>query len=421
MPLLFLVALLLYLIIGVMVEDTPKKDKFTICGFDENKTQEVLTQNYSSTYQISDYFYYGESLNLLTTPHNPTQVDALIGKTIILHNLCSNEDFSFTVEKKIDRQIATYELTPGFYEVYAIDNLERKRVVYQGELENHDFSTIIRDGKIKQFDLLAHKNLLQDYETTLPKNYLFIGVQEKEPIPDEIDVLLDPYGYNIDVTYLPDLGSQKGSVIENDEMYEAALNLKRELEAKGLRVAITKEKKDQEIMTYGKDGRLYKGYEQKAKYYLLLRFSESENSNTKGMEIIHSSYASSSQANTILYEMKKNSNIVPSNALASDPNNPGVFMSLLIPGKDGRMIYDTNLNIREAGGKATNAGMFSENSEQQNGFAKNNNLGMNSLEIDFIYITNQSDLQNWEKNKQKIVKSFAEAWLKSIRLGKSNE
>ena len=63
-------------------------------------------------------------------------------------------------------------------------------------------------------------------------------------------------------------------------------------------------------------------------------------------------------------------------------------------------------NIREAGGRATMAGKGSENARKENQSFVNAD-GMQGIEIDFAYVTNKEDAENWLKNKEKIARQAA--------------
>ena len=79
------------------------------------------------------------------------------------------------------------------------------------------------------------------------------------------------------------------------------------------------------------------------------------------------------------------------------------------------MIYDVNLNLRESGGRATQAGRYSETSKTENKSFVNAD-GMQAIEIDFGYITNQSDATNWKQHRKEIVTSCAKAFALGINV-----
>ena len=196
------------------------------------------------------------------------------------------------------------------------------------------------------------------------------------------------------------------------QMYKAAVLMKKELEEKyGLRVAITKASKDEKGKAYGSDGRLAKGYKQHAKYYLFLRFSNYANDTIRGFEVAHSYYSSKTLARNLTYGVHKNLKMPLSPMYTG--SDAGIVTGLLAEGADGKTIYDTNLYLRESGGRATLAGKYSETSQEQNADFVNAN-GMQGLEIDFVYISNKEDAALWKKQKNAIIKETARAFAEGI-------
>ena len=64
-PLLLLIALVIYAGVSVFLVKEEKKTSFTVCGFTPEKTVSVLNKKSAEIMSVSDYLYYGESLNLL--------------------------------------------------------------------------------------------------------------------------------------------------------------------------------------------------------------------------------------------------------------------------------------------------------------------------------------------------------------------
>lgn len=419
-PLLFLVIILVYIVARTIINDkTTVSDRFTVCELSEEDSISLLSKQYKDVIEISDYFYYGESLNFYQSKYSPENNDTLSGKTIELKNICSNEVISMTMENTIDQKLVLDEIPQGFYEVYIIDNLVRKRAVFDRPLEENSFYTAKRKGHVNRISLVADKNLLHEYGKTLDQNYLFLQVKQESADNGEIDVLIDPYGMNTDLTWLPDEGAKFNGLNENDEMYYAATVLKEELENKyGLRVMITKNAKDEAGKAYGKDGRIAKGYDHNAKYYLLLRFNNFADDAYRGFEIMHSAYCSRTLARNITYGLEKNLNLTLSELYGT--KDPGIVSCLLAEGKDGKLIYDSNLYLRESGGRGTLAASYSDTSSEQNESFKNEN-GMLGLEIDFAYISNKADAEQWKKSKDEIIKETAKGFAEGINVSSTKK
>lgn len=417
-PFLILVALFMYMLVNLVMEavdDTPPK--FTICDFSEKKTESILSKKYKDPYELSEYLFYGESLNLLKNPYNPEVNDEVVGKTIVLKNLCTGKDYPFAIEGSIDRHIALGEITPGYYEVYVIDNLKQRRITFNRELKDASFTTIEREGKVNQVSLIVDKNILKDYDKKDLPNNLFIEVKQKNPKKTDVDVIIDPSAFNNDFGPTLDRGVQANGLEEYQESFKAATRLKEKLERYGLRVQLTRSNVDDIVNTYGENGRLARGYQSNARYYVHLGMNKSEYDSILGMEIYHSAHSSPTFANALMYDLKKNTKITGNVSNAQDLNNAGVNRAFLIEGKDGRIVYDNDMFIRESGGKATMAAQFSENSESGNAsFAKDNIHGMQSVSLYYSYFTNKQDAAFWKDNWESIVDETAKSIAKYLNV-----
>lgn len=415
-PFFILIFLIIYLIANVFF--IPKKENnegFTICNYSRNKTLSLLNKDFANTYEINDYFFYGETLNLLKDPYDAQKNDELNGKTIKLVNLCTDEEMLFPLENTIDHQLTLNDLSNGFYEIYLVYNLENHRLT-SPKVISEIFHTITRSDTTKKVELISNKDFLGN-ENTLQNNYFSINVTSDIKQHDSFDIMLDPAGGNDDYQMGVDWGFEANGLLENDEMYKAALALKTELEKYGLSVGITKDSMKEEINTYGVNGRLWKGYNKNAKLYVNLQFNSSTYDQVRGMEVYHSAYSSPSLANKILYDLKKNANIDGSTLYASGTSVDGVVASSLVVGMDERKVYDDIMQIRESGGKATQAGMVSENAEKMNAsFAKDNVRGMQAIVIKFLYISNEEDARLWKENFDQIISETAKSIADSLKI-----
>ena len=118
----------------------------------------------------------------------------------------------------------------------------------------------------------------------------------------------------------------------------------------------------------------------------------------------------------MMYYMEKDKVVKAGSLYYTNPSWPGIVTTSLTQGRlDNETIYDLNLQLRESGGRATLAGRYSQTSAEANKSFKDAN-GMQGVELDFAYITNEEDAANWKKNKEKIVKSCAKAFALSINV-----
>ncbi|MBS4883439.1 MAG: N-acetylmuramoyl-L-alanine amidase [Amedibacillus dolichus] len=409
-PLLLLIALILYAIITVLLPDTDDEQSYTICGLNEEKSAQLLNKQNAQIYEIQDYTYYGESLGLYTDTYDTESNDELVGKTLQLHNLCNDKVATMTIDADVDLKISLSDLEPGFYEITVIDDLVEKQLVYKETLESEPFTTIRRNKQVKHATLIANKDLLQDKGIHWKENYLYLQVESGKPDEDVVDVYLDPYGMNTDFQYVPDEGSSGHGLKEYKETYEAAQIIKKQLESYGLKVEISRADVDETAApAYGEDGRFAQAYESGARYYISLRMNQSE-MNLGGVEIWHSAHASSVLGRQIMYGLEKNLGMKASTYV--NPDGSGVGPSYV-----DKQYFDNNIYLRETGGRATFAAMYSELSREENASFKDAN-GMHALEIDFGYVTNSEDAAFWKAHKEEIAKQVADSFAEARGLKK---
>lgn len=394
-------------------QETNLEKQFTIDGVSEEEMVQVMKEESKEFITIKDHFYYGESLNLFEEKYDVDNKDTLSGKTLLLENVVDGNKFSMTLENSIDSKLLVDELEAGFYRLYVIDNLVSKRLIYDEMIDDDIFHSVVRNGYVNEVTLYARNDLLQEYGMILDKNYMYLKVTKVKASDDEIDVLIDPYGLSYDFTYIADLGYQNEGLIENDEMYQAALWMQERLQSYGLRVEISRKSKDEDGRTYGEDGHLAIGYQKKAKYYLMLRFNTHGNTGLSGFEIQHSYYTSKTLARNINYGVSNNTDFNLSPMYSG--NDAGIVSGILLEGVDGRVIYDDSLYLRESGGRATMAGCFSESAREMNASFKDLN-GMYGLKINFAYISNDDDVKYWKKHKQELVYAVADAFAQGINV-----
>ncbi len=415
LPLLLLMLLLFYFIGGFISQILPWNRMTTICNFNKEQTLELMNSRYQSSYTISDYFFYGEILNLYPSEYTGTKHD-LQGKKLILQNLCDQSTYTFQAGEKVDEQIPVAKLSKGFYSVFVEDETGAKlRVVYDEVLSENSFTTISRDHHVKKISLHSNPNFLNKKKYVFDKNYLFLEVREEKASKDIFDIVIDPYGNNRDEGDALDQGQVYHNIAEFKESYTVALQLKEELEKYGLRVMVTKQSATEETVAYGETSRFQMAYEKQAKYYIKLGFNGSPYEYAKGLEVTHSSYTTDVFAQSVWKYIIDNTQLQGSTLRQPNQERPGLLSSARIEGEDGQKIYDASLGLRETGGKATFAAMYSQESKK-NSFAKENRLGMQGLDIDLLYLSNQEDITLWKEHKQSLIKVLADAFIHTLHV-----
>lgn len=400
--------LAMFFLLYYFVFRTPVHGDFQACNWDGDEMVRNLQEQQQETIELEDYLFYGETLALYMDPYDGS-ADPIIGKTLELVNVCSGKEYSFIVGDKVDRQIYLPDLDTGTYEIYLVDSFQRKRVVFRQATYSEPFDTIRRNGKVKRCQLMADRALLDAYGGSYAKHYAFLNVSEANPQEDTADVLIDPFGYYTTIWGGIDYGVQGNGIVEYEEAYAAAEELKEHLEQYGLRVILSRGS-DELVEYYGKDGRAAKGYQAKAKYVISLGFVSGEN--RKGLESYHSYWSSPHLTNDIMYDIQQHSDIKGSTVSSSETSVNGVFSSYLIKGEDGRTIYDGNTMFREGGGKATFAGQMDERSRANAAYAQSN--GMQGIEFALANVSDASDVKAYQKQKQDMLKAIADGFAHAL-------
>lgn len=404
-PLLVLLVLVGYA--GISFYLKSKEDPIqlkTLCDYNHIESRELFVdQEFDKLLEMNDYFVYGETLNLFNETYDMFNPDMFIGKTLVLVNMCDQSERVYMMESNVDGQIPMEDLPVGFYEVYVMHNLERHRLFTNGYVEDI-FTTINRQDQTKKVRLIGDAFLLENNRSekqTFDRNYLFLEVSKTILEEDVVDIVLDPAHYDFDNGWL-DLGVKAHDLVEANENYKMALALKQEFEKYGLNVLITRDQ-DETVNTYDIDGRLYRAYANQAKYYLEIQMVGSNNENIVGTQIIYSSYTSPRLASSVFKQLIENTRL-QSTGISGAGNIPGVLPSGRANGFDGRKV------IRESGGKALTAATYSKISEENAAFALNNRRGIQTLTLEYLYLTHQPSaeywLQEYELYAEQTVKGF---------------
>ena len=355
------------LVVGLLVysfyRDSQQKEELvsdlpTICGFDTQQTRKRLKEiETTTTSELGDYFYYGETLTLLKNSYVLGERDEYMGRQIRLINLCDNQVVSFLLSSYLDGNIPVEELPEGFY-LASVEIDLRDYYLTSEETINDIFYTINRNQQQKKIEIMADEDYFVDTsvdEKLFNQNLVFIKVSDEQAPATVLDIMIDPAHNDQDFGPL-DRGLVDGDFIEADALVDMAQQVKEKLEAYGLKVGITR---NQEIIlnTYGTPGRVYSAYESQSKIMIELDMV----ANTQGVDVIGSSYALLSLPEMISTKITDGS---------------ASFNSRL-----GTLDYH-NL-IRESGGYALGATQYSEISERLNQFAKDNRHGTQTLSIQF--------------------------------------
>lgn len=411
---LFVVVVLVFtgLDFAMRYEKKERVNIYGICGVNDAQTRKLIEANTNElTLEISDYLFYGETLNLYKETFTREQRDELIGKTIIMKDVCSEKDYMYILENTADGQIPLEDLPVGFYAVSLLQDTKSLQLTTKEAL-NEVFYTVSRNGTNHKITLLADQSMFNNQEDTenyLAKPYLYIQVEEESAPSQVVDIVLDPGHFSYDNGNYLEKGSIVNDRVEAEETYRFAVLLQEKLEALGLRVLITRGSNTDIVNSYGLEGRLHKGYQGQAKYYLDIQMMNATNRSIRGTQVIYSSFSSNRLASTLYKTMLEKTSLISTGV----GKNPGILASGKLNGLDGRMM------IRESGGRILGAGTFSEKSINENGsFAADNRFGMQTIILELAYLSNEEDMTIWDTEIEKIAESVAEGFARYLRITK---
>ncbi len=370
---------------------------------DEIKT--IISINRPSSYtSMKAYNVYGESINLYGNNYMAGSNDVYTGKKIELKDIKTGEiKYTTTASKYIDQNIKSYQIPEGIYEVY----IDGKRLKSDTTV-NEVLYTITRNKQNKQVVLYANKNM---YGLSLSEHEVFVYVKYATLPTDVYDVIIDP-GHSAQTTtgeqYSIGATGQDGltpKLTEIEQNVIAGLEMKRILEAAGLKVAITRTSKDSVMADYGVGSRVHMSYQKQAKLYISSHLNGAANISSRGYEVYTSIYSSSSVGDYIVNEVKggmDSTKITGARqiklALAANP------------------IYDNYFMTRETGGQATLAtqNKIDTKSGVANESFGNVPRGAQGILLEYLYLSNSEDCKIWRSSYQKLIEQNANGILKYL-------
>ena len=380
-------------------------DKLSQSYLDEVDTQQLqkkVKTKFASAYKLKDYVVYGETLSLYQDKYGTSEMDKMQGNNIVLRNVMNDSLTSFTFNGKVDSGVDLGSLKEGIYELYTYNHYEKERIYFDESFKAKTITTMRRNKKVKDVIFIADKDALKDKDIHLNKNYAFIIVTKHIPRANIYDVVIDPCGNTMNyVTNTVDYGASTTILDEQIQSLEFAKKIKKELEAKGLKVKLLR-KENETPGYYGADGRPARGYKVKAKVYLALGASQDEDVNAP--YILTSPYTNSALANTISYVMDKKGLSMYAARTKSTQEN-GVLTDSFAEDENGDATkYELYPQLRETGGKATFTGLYGD--EMKNAGYKNA-YGMYGLYFVFASATNSESVAYYTDYCDALAKGIA--------------
>lgn len=389
-------------------KEEPLLVTYPVCDLSQEEIAESFNNyHFDEKVIIEDYFFFGETLSMFEDTYNIKKRDSLIGKTIILENICNNEEYFYLIDDDVDGQILLNQLPEGLYEVFINIDLIKKRVVTTEKLTDK-INLVRRNNKTKNIKLISDKNMFDDKDNKnlLVDNYLFIDINDNGKSNNDYDIVLDPaFGTNPSGWH-DDFGPKIEGMTAADELYRMAEIIKNKLEDEGFKVLILRNDEKEIVNVYGNEGRLNRAYDSKAKYYVELGWGSSENG---GFRIYNSAFSSIQFAGSIANHLMNETNI-------DSQSSSGIYIPTLYNGLDGIM------SIREVGGKALQAATVSDLAIEANSdFALDNRHGLEGISIEFISSNNSKQVKDWKENKEFYAQETAQAIINFLDTGDEDD
>lgn len=361
----------------------------------------TLQSTFADTYSISDYTYYGETLTLYHNRYQNGTLDELYGRNVMLRNLETGEQLTYTFAGGADSGIPAGELSPGVYEIYVYDGFTPKRVYTDEELHSDPLTTMRRNKEVTTINLDASKDYLSKFGITTDENYLYLTVTDSLPKVKIIDVMIDPSGMlKYDYLNEVDEGYTGPLFSEAVQSYSLALEIKSFLEEAGLRVEISRP--EGAALGYnGVNSRTGAGYSSQAKVFLSLAMDGGDEAYPS---ILVSPYTNGLLANRISYVLQQNGIQLSPQPEVERLDEGVAFDTFQVSDEYEYMPYTLWPQLRETGGKTTYTGT-AYGSEANENFS--DSYGMYGLIFFYASQENQSSQEYYMNNKEVIARSVA--------------
>lgn len=403
-----LVILAGFLILGLFLifnQPTPI-DRLSLTYLDnlsKDSLQVDLQQTFADTYRISDSTIYGETLTLYGNRYQNGTTDELYGRNVMLRNIETGQQLTYTFAGGADSGIPLGELEPGVYEIYVYDGFTPKRVYMSDEYHSDPFTTMRRNKSVNTINLDASKDTLKKFGVETDENYLYLTVTSSLPKVKIVDVMIDPSGLvKYELSSMVDDGYVSATFNEPQQSYDFAQMIQMYLQEAGLRVEISRDR-DEAISYYGVNSRIGKGYTKQAKVYLGLDMDVSDASLPFMMT---SPYSNGLLANSISYALRQNGIELQQIINAPERLDEGVeYDTFSVSDNYEYLPYTQYPQLRESGGKVTYAGM-APGSENNGNFSQN--PGMYGIEFFYASTDNPASQAYFEANREVMARSIAQ-------------
>ena len=422
--LLFLKRIIMFIVIIVIIifiyhiSSNESKKNASVYAFSsiDKLVNEIETDTYAN---INRYIVYGTHFNLegdmeIYTDNSITSVE-VVAKTASEEELTIDTEYtyednqlSFSTLKEINTGLDLENLEVKDYYILLKVNFSNNTTKYYSLSNNTEYGsieyyTLTRNNKNNKINI--------DFATINNMPILGFHITTVRELPEDVyDVVIDPGHGGSDV------GAVSGRYMESEIVLDCALELKTQLEEKGLKVLLTRDGTESEeeytmYNIYDEDGRVTMANESHAKILISIHLNSNLSDNVDGGVEIYAS----PNSNLTLAKMLAD-NIVETaktkySTIETDKQDEGVYVRTIeiedkknetsFSRENYKGIFDSIpylYIIREIGGIATGAYVDGTNKAYGANEHRDSNVGIEGYLVELGYINVDEDLDNILEN-----------------------
>lgn len=377
---------------------------------------------------VTDYYIYGNHLGIDGTLKKLKRKD-VTNAVLVFQNKEGETEYpidytyekgtlKFQVNQQINQGIDLNKIQLGDYYISLKVTSKKKDYYYtltnQTDYKNLDYYTLTQ----KKQNNLVRVSFTEIYNENKVIPYASVKV-ENVKLPNNIyDFVIDAgHGGN-------DPGAINGEIQEKNITLEMSKELKKQLEALGYKVALTRND-DSTVTNYGRNGRTIVPNQMKAKYVISLEANSDQDNNQRGMEIYVPNDFNFDLAKKMIENSKTVENVVTSEQ-ESYRVDEGIYQTFFTKEqieeqkklsesknyKPYKISTDTVFEaiLRETGGQMTHAFVDGRNAEDGTNPYSKDNIGVEAYRIRLGYMSNETDLAILKNQQTAYMKALAKTF-----------
>ena len=392
---------------------------------------EIMDEIETDTYaNINRYIVYGTHFNLEGNiefhENNSIESAEVVAKTALGEEIPINTEYthennqlSFSTLKEINTGLDLESLKVEDYYILLKVQFSNNETKYYSLSNNTEY------GNIEYYTLTRNNNnnrIYMDFTTINNIPILGFHITTVDELPENVyDVVIDPGHGGSDV------GAVNGRYMESEIALDCALELKKQLEATGLKVLLTRDGTESEeeytmYNIYDEDGRVTMANESHAKILISLHLNSNLSDNVDGgVEIYASSNSDLTLAKKLADDIVTTANTSYSTN-QTDKVEDGVYVRTIevedqknetsFSRENYKGIFDSIpylYIIREIGGIATGAYVDGTNKAYGVNEYRNSNVGVEGYLVELGYINVDEDLDNILENENLYMKAIVDS------------